>query len=122
MRGLKTCRTEIGQGNNVFIFPGLGMGALLAEAREVTDNMITATAKALAAAVLPCELDRGLLYPAVERLREVTVGVTAAVIEQALEDGVAAATFPADEPLTAQVRGAMWTPDYPPVDSNLIGR
>ncbi len=78
----------IGQGNNVFIFPGLGIGALICNARKVTDGMIGAASQALAEAVLPEELEQGLLFPAIPRLREVAVDVAAAVIKQAGNEGV----------------------------------
>ncbi len=78
----------IGQGNNVFIFPGLGIGALICNARKVTDGMIGAASQALAEAVLPEELEQGLLFPAIPRLREVAVDVAAAVIKQADNEGV----------------------------------
>ncbi|MEM7279661.1 MAG: NAD-dependent malic enzyme [Pseudomonadota bacterium] len=77
----------IGQGNNVFIFPGLGIGALICNARKVTDGMIGAASQALAEAVLPEELEQGLLFPAIPRLREVAVDIAAAVIKQAGNEG-----------------------------------
>jgi len=102
---------EIGQGNNVFVFPALGLGTLLADACEVTDTMITAAAKALADQVTEEELGRGLLYPSVGRLRDTTVVCAAAVYEQAFADGVARSNR-ADDPQTL-ARSAMWWPDYP---------
>jgi malic enzyme len=101
---------HIGQGNNVFIFPSLGLGALLAEATEVTTTMIGRASSALAEAMLPGELDRGLLYPDVERLREVSAQITTAVVEQAVKDGVATANLPAD--LGEYVAQSMWVPEY----------
>jgi malic enzyme len=102
---------EIGQGNNVFIFPALGLGTLLADATEVTDTMITAAAETLAAQVTPAELERGLLYPAIDRLRDTTAACAAAVCQQAFADGVARAEPPTD-PLEAAT-AAMWWPEYP---------
>lgn len=101
---------KIGQGNNVFIFPALGMATLLSGARVVTDNMITKAANALAQEVSDEELASGLLYPSTTRLRDVTMRITAAIIEQTLEDGVATRTI--DDPL-AVVEAAMWEPNYP---------
>jgi malic enzyme len=101
---------ETGQGNNVFIFPGLGLGALLSSATEVTDGMISAAANALAAAVSNAELERGLLFPAVERLRDVSASIAAAVIEQAAADG--AGELPGAD-VAQFVRDAMWKPSYP---------
>jgi malic enzyme len=106
--GGKTYR--IGQGNNVFIFPALGMATLLAGARVVTDNMITRTASALAEQVNDAELEAGLLYPDTARLRAVTAQITAAVIDQAIADGVA--THAVDDAL-ALVAANSWEPHYP---------
>lgn len=102
---------EIGQGNNVFIFPAVGLGTLLSHASRVTDTMITAAARALAGQVTDAELERGLLYPSVNRLRETTAVCAAEVCRQAFEDGVAGIERPADVPQA--VREAMWWPDYP---------
>jgi malic enzyme len=102
-------RIEVGQGNNVFIFPGVGLGALLAEADEVSDSMLSAAADALAAQVTDAELARGLLFPAVTRLREVALHTAVAVIEQAQREGHGAHL---QGDLVAQVRRAMWEPRY----------
>jgi malate dehydrogenase (oxaloacetate-decarboxylating) len=106
---------EIGQGNNVFIFPGLGLGALLSGAGVISDEMISASAHALADAVTDEELSRGLLYPAVDRLREVSASIAAAVIDQAITEGHSSVS--ADDPkrqdLVKMVTDAMWMPIYP---------
>lgn len=102
---------EIGQGNNVFIFPALGLGTLLAGAREVTDTMITAAASALAGQVTEQELERGLLYPDISRLRAITAHCAACVCATAFEEGTATAA-PFDD-IEAAVAEAMWSPDYP---------
>ena len=101
---------QVGQGNNVFIFPALGMATLLSGARVVTDNMITRAANALAQQVNDEELGGGLLYPSTTRLRSVTMQITAAIVEQAIEDGVA--THSIDNPRSL-VEAAVWEPDYP---------
>ena len=77
----------------------------------MTDGMITRTAQVLAQQVSAEELESGLLYPNVDRLREVTVASATAVYEQAYEDGVASAERVADA--AALVRDSMWWPDYP---------
>jgi len=101
---------EIGQGNNVFIFPGLGLGSLLAGARQVTDGMINAAARALAQSVGEDELARGLLYPAIGRLSDVSRSITRATILQAVEDGVAAVD-PGKE-IDSLIEAASWRPRY----------
>jgi malate dehydrogenase (oxaloacetate-decarboxylating) len=100
----------ISQGNNAFIFPGLGLGTLLAEASGVTDAMITAAVGALAACVSDAEIAKGQLLPAVGRLREVAERVAIAVIKQALQDGTA--TKAVADP-AALVAANIWEPVYP---------
>ena len=97
----------IGQGNNVFIFPGLGLGALASNAQSVTDSMVSAASAALAQSITDEELARGLLFPAIDRLREVCRDVAVAVVRQAEADGVTRRQGQAD------IDDMMWTPDYP---------
>jgi malate dehydrogenase (oxaloacetate-decarboxylating) len=108
---------HVGQGNNVFVFPAIGLGSLMAGAREVSDGMISAAAQALAAQVTDAELEIGLLYPDVSRLRDITAVGAAAVCARAFEEGLAAAEraagIPAEADLDAAARDAMWWPDYP---------
>ena len=70
----------IGQANNAYIFPGVGLGVVAARLPRITDAMFLAAAEALAQAVLPVELDRGTIYPGIDRLREVSVLVAEAVV------------------------------------------
>ncbi|MBT4492377.1 MAG: NAD-dependent malic enzyme [Gammaproteobacteria bacterium] len=101
----------IGQGNNVFIFPGLGLGALVAESRQVTDGMVNAAASALAKAVTDEELATGSLYPSVTRLREVCRQVGIAVALRAVEEGVAA--MKTEMELQIALDEMIWDPVYP---------
>jgi malic enzyme len=103
-------RYRIGQGNNVFIFPGLGLGALAARVKRVTEGMTTAASKALAAQVTHEERDAGLLFPAVSRLRAVSECIATAVARQAVEEGVAGVASDDIERLVAAER---WDPEYP---------
>jgi malic enzyme len=100
----------VGQGNNVFIFPGLGLGALAARATKVTDGMTSAASKTLASLVTDEELESGLLFPAVTRLRSVSYAVALAVAREAERAGVA--RVPGEE-LENAVAQAIWDPDYP---------
>jgi malate dehydrogenase (oxaloacetate-decarboxylating) len=102
---------RIGQGNNAFVFPGVGLGVLAAEAREVTDGMFAAAAHALAAAVAETDLAEGSLFPAMGRLRSVTVDVAAAVMREARDRGVGRPLTDAEIP--AAVAAFMWEPEYP---------
>jgi len=102
---------RFGQGNNVFIFPALGLATLLGDTGLVTDTMITTTAEALATQLTEDELEAGLLYPDVERLREVTAAVTTAVLIGARHEGITRAQLPDD--VAAYVAENMWDPAYP---------
>ena len=99
-----------GQGNNIYIFPGVGLGALAAEAREVTDEMFLAAAETLASLVRPEDLAVDRVYPALTRIREVSLRIAAAVATVAHESGLARAIRPAD--LVADIRGRMFEPEY----------
>lgn len=104
-------RWEIGQGNNVFIFPGVGMGVILAEARKVTDSMFLAAARTLADSTSPERLAAGAIYPDVSQLRTISARVAAAVINIAREEGVGR-NIP-QERVDALVEEAIWFPEYP---------
>jgi len=113
--GFKGRTISVGQGNNAFIFPGLGLGAVLSRAREVTDGMVLEAAYALhdfTQAHFP-----DLLYPPVARLREVSPYVAARVMAKALEEGVAeeekiqGLSF---KGLMEFVRSRFWEPRYLP--------
>ncbi|MCJ1302188.1 hypothetical protein MMC08_004991, partial [Hypocenomyce scalaris] len=77
-----------GQGNNVFIFPGVGFGSILSKATTITQSMIYASATALSTSLSPSEVDQGWLYPDIGRIREVSVIVAMGVIRAAQESGV----------------------------------
>jgi malate dehydrogenase (oxaloacetate-decarboxylating)(NADP+) len=99
-----------GQGNNAYIFPGVGLGVVATRARHVTDRMFAAAARTLASLVLPGDLELGRIYPALTRIREVSAHIGTAVAEVAFQDGVAEVARPAD--VAAMVRREMWTPAY----------
>jgi malate dehydrogenase (oxaloacetate-decarboxylating) len=102
----------IGQGNNAFIFPGLGLGAILAGAREITDGMVLDAAEALAA--FTAESSPALLYPSIDALREAAIAVAASVMARASADGVSSLPeLPKD--LVAHVRARAWRPRYMPI-------
>jgi malic enzyme len=102
---------QVGQANNVFIFPGVGLGAVVAQAREVTDNMFLAAADTLAGLVGTDRLSAGALYPRLSGLREVSRAIAIAVAEQARHCGVAG--LDADQDVASLVNAAMWMPGYP---------
>jgi malate dehydrogenase (oxaloacetate-decarboxylating) len=102
---------SIAQGNNALIFPGVGLGTLVAEASEISDGMFTAAARALAGSVTQEERSAGRLFPAISRLRGVTRDIAAAVVRQARGEGLSR-DIP-DDQIDESVKRAMWNPDYP---------
>jgi malate dehydrogenase (oxaloacetate-decarboxylating) len=105
---------SIGQGNNAFIFPGLGFAAILSECREITDQMVLDAAYALADYTAAKHLDEGRVYPPTHELQEVTVRVAVRVIRCALNEGVADKKDLEGRDLDAYVRSRFWKPRYLP--------
>jgi malic enzyme len=104
---------RIGQGNNAFIFPGLGLGICVAHARRVTDGMFLDAAKALAHMVTVEDLEQGAVYPPLTKIRDCSHAVACATIRRAVAEGHA------DEQILGKleetVRRSMWFPDYRPI-------
>ena len=100
-----------GQGNNAYIFPGLGLGAVLAGATRVTDSMFHAAAQSLADYLSDESLAQGSLFPPLSEIREVSARIAAAVIRVAQEEGLTTREVPED--LGAFVRQRMYQPRYP---------
>lgn len=102
-----------GQGNNMYVFPGIGLGTILSKAVKVTDSMIYASGEALSKALTAEEIERGLLYPDLTRIRQVSVVVARNVIRAAQEDKVdreATLRTVDDEALDAWIKGRMYDP------------
>jgi malate dehydrogenase (oxaloacetate-decarboxylating)(NADP+) len=100
-----------GQGNNSYIFPGVGLGVVACQARHVTDRMFAAAARTLASLVEPSDLELGRIYPSLKRIREVSLHIGTAVAEVVFADLLAGIEKP--EELRELVRATMWTPRYP---------
>lgn len=98
------------QGNNSYIFPGVGMGAIACGAKHITDEMFMAAAATLATEVTQADLDQGSLYPPLSRVREVSTRIAAAIADVAYRSGMARKPRPAD--LLAFVRSQMYDPRY----------
>jgi len=98
------------QGNNSYIFPGVGLGVIASGAQRVTDEMFMAAARTLAALVTEEDLAQGSLYPALPRIREVSAQIAAAVARVAYERGLAPGEAPRD--LLAHVQKQMYDPRY----------
>jgi len=101
---------RIAQGNNVWIFPGVGLGALAAKATRVTEAMFVAAAHAVAEAATGADLAAGALYPSLDRLRDVSPTVARAVARAAIESGAAPAS--SDAEIDARMSAIRWEPAY----------
>jgi malate dehydrogenase (oxaloacetate-decarboxylating) len=98
----------IGQANNVLVFPGIGLGIIVAGARHLTQTMLLASAKAVARQANPTAAGDSLL-PDVQGLRDISVTVAEAVYHAAVADGVATKTH---DDVTQAIRDTMWWPSY----------
>jgi malate dehydrogenase (oxaloacetate-decarboxylating)(NADP+) len=104
------------QCNNMYIFPGLGLGATLAGAKTVSDKMLYVAAEALANYVTEDELEQGKVFPPLHKIRDVSKKVAMAVIEQAIEEGQAVKMQDVDlSDLDSFVQKKMYDPVYVPL-------
>ncbi|NNF04453.1 MAG: NAD-dependent malic enzyme [Rhodothermales bacterium] len=103
-------RFEPAQGNNAYVFPGIGLGAVAAQARHVPDSMFMAAARALAESVSEADLERGALYPGLADIRRVSLNVAEAVARVAWEEGETDMKRPDD--IRAMIAGLMYDPTY----------
>ncbi|MBM3343062.1 MAG: NAD-dependent malic enzyme [Betaproteobacteria bacterium] len=98
------------QGNNSYIFPGIGLGVLACGAKTITDDMFMSAAHALAQLVTESDLEQGSLYPALPRIREVSAAIAATVADNAYRRGSAIRPKPADT--LRDVQSQMYDPHY----------
>ena len=99
-----------GQGNNAYIFPGIGLGVVGTAARRVTDAMFIRAARTLASLVRGDELAEGRVYPSLNRIREVSLAIAVAVAGEVYAKNLNRLPRPAD--LTAHIRAQMFKPEY----------
>jgi malate dehydrogenase (oxaloacetate-decarboxylating)(NADP+) len=99
-----------GQGNNAYIFPGVGLGVVATEATRVTDEMFFVAAKTLAGCVTEEDMALGRIYPDLNRIREVSRTIALAVADVAFSRGLTAMERPAD--LAAYIESQMYEPEY----------
>lgn len=102
---------RIAQGNNVYIFPGVGLGALCANARKVSDTMFTVAAETLASKVSQEDLAELAVFPKLSRLREISADIAVAVAVEAGDEDVGDRLDAAEA--ERRVKAAMWRPRYP---------
>jgi malate dehydrogenase (oxaloacetate-decarboxylating)(NADP+) len=104
-------RTHVsGQGNNSYIFPGVGLGVIASQSSRVTNEMFFVAAKTLAGLVTAEDLSIGRVYPELTRIREVSTAIALAVAEVAFTRKLARLPRPAD--LVAHVKAQMYQPNY----------
>ncbi|KAL9434778.1 hypothetical protein AB3S75_021112 [Citrus x aurantiifolia] len=110
------------QGNNMYLFPGVGLGTLLSGSRIISDGMLQAAAECLAEYMTEEEVVQGKIYPSISSIRNITKEVAAAVVKEALEEDLAEGYRGVDarelqrfnqEELLEFVELNMWNPEYP---------
>ncbi|KAL6981389.1 malate dehydrogenase (decarboxylating) [Sarracenia purpurea var. burkii] len=110
------------QGNNMYLFPGIGLGTLLSGSRIVSDGMLQAAAECLAAYMTEEEVLKGIIYPSISSIRDITKKVAAAVVKEAIEEDLAEGHREMDarelrklseEEIVTYVKNNMWSPQYP---------
>ncbi|KAM3266472.1 NAD-dependent malic enzyme 62 kDa isoform, mitochondrial [Capsicum annuum] len=110
------------QANNMFLFPGIGLGTLLSGSRIVSDGMLQAAAECLAGYMTEEEVLKGIIYPSISRIRDITKEVAAAVVKEAIEEDLAEGYREMDgrelrkldeAQISEFVENNMWSPDYP---------
>ncbi|MET0554924.1 MAG: NAD-dependent malic enzyme [Vicinamibacteria bacterium] len=108
----------IGQANNAFVFPGVGLGVLASGAIEVTDAMFAAAARQLALEVEACDLAEGRLFPRIRDLRRVSAAIARAVAGEASASGLGRRL--SDDEVARAVSAAMWEPGYGPAPASHV--
>jgi malate dehydrogenase (oxaloacetate-decarboxylating)(NADP+) len=104
---------RIGQCNNAFIFPGIGLGLCVSTARRINDGMFLEAARALATQVTEADIAESAVFPQVATIRECSHAVACGVIRRAVADGLAEPEILLN--LEENVRRAMWFPEYLPI-------
>ncbi|KAK4266797.1 hypothetical protein QN277_023671 [Acacia crassicarpa] len=115
---------HVNQANNMYLFPGIGLGALLSGARLITDGMLQAASECLASYMTEEEVLKGMLYPSINSIRNVTAEVGAAVLREAVAEGLAEGrddigfkelSLMSKEETVEYIRDNMWYPVYSPL-------
>ncbi|XP_042505999.1 NAD-dependent malic enzyme 59 kDa isoform, mitochondrial [Macadamia integrifolia] len=118
----KVC--HVNQANNMYLFPGIGLGALLSGARLISDGMLQAAAECLASYMTDDEIQKGILYPSISSIRHITTEVGAAVVQAAVDEELAEGhgdvgpkelMLMSKEKIVQYVSQNMWFPIYSPL-------
>lgn len=115
---------HVNQANNMYLFPGIGLGSLLAGARVISDGMLQAASECLASYMTDEEIQNGILYPSISSIRHITTEVGAAVVREAIAEELAEGhgdvgpkeimQMSKDE-ISEYVASSMWFPIYSPL-------
>ncbi|XP_047157368.1 NAD-dependent malic enzyme 59 kDa isoform, mitochondrial [Vigna umbellata] len=115
---------HVNQANNMYLFPGIGLGTLLSGSHLITDGMLQAAAECLASYMAEEDISNGVLYPSVDSIRDVTAEVGAAVLRAAVEEELAEGhgdvgprelSHMSKDEAVEYVRSNMWYPVYSPL-------
>ncbi|XP_051145167.1 NAD-dependent malic enzyme 62 kDa isoform, mitochondrial [Andrographis paniculata] len=110
------------QANNMFLFPGIGLGTLLSGSKIVSDGMLQAAAECLAGYMTEEEVLQGIIYPSISRIRDITKEIATAVIMEAIEEDLVEGYREMDarvlqklsqDEIRCYVQNNMWSPGYP---------
>ncbi|XP_030762042.1 NADP-dependent malic enzyme-like isoform X2 [Sitophilus oryzae] len=107
-----------GQGNNAYIFPGVGLGAICAGIKNISEEHFLMAAEAVASMVTQADLDQGSIYPPLSKITECSVRIATKLLEYAYAKGNAS-VFPEPEDKESFVRAQMYNTDYVPAIPNL---
>jgi len=99
-----------GQGNNVYIFPAVGLGAAITESSRISEDMFLTAAQRLSELIKPRELEKGTIYPPLNEIRDVTLELAVAVAEQAYKQNLA--NIPKPDNLRQAIAAYMYDPTY----------
>ncbi len=103
-------RFEPGQGNNAYIFPGIGLGVLASSARRVTQKMFLSAAETLSRQVTDAEIAKGAVYPSLKHVRDVSRAIAVSVCQTVIQEGLVHEALP--ENLDGYIQSLMYEPNY----------
>lgn len=101
-----------GQGNNAYVFPGIGLGALASNANRLDDASFLTAARALCGTVTTEDLDEGALYPRLTKLRSISAAIAVEVASELRANGLAPKSSESPEQLRARIEESMYDPRY----------